>query len=112
MVCSATWSASTPEALVTSDVRRRSTDGTRQWSMPAADDWIHRSRPWRTTPSQSTGTLAWPQKMSAAKISCGDALLAGIDDLGLRRRGGDLRRGGSGFDRIAEDDSHRYKDKG
>ena len=37
--------------------------------MPAADDWIHRNRPWRTTPSQSIGTLACPQKMSAEKIS-------------------------------------------
>ncbi len=37
--------------------------------MPAADDWIQRSRPWRTTPSQSIGTLAWPQKTSAEKIS-------------------------------------------
>ena len=37
--------------------------------MPAADDWIHCSRPCRTTPSQSIGTLAWPQKISAEKIS-------------------------------------------
>jgi hypothetical protein len=37
--------------------------------MPAADDWIQRRRPPRATPSQSIGTLAWPQKISAVKIS-------------------------------------------
>ena len=37
MVCSATWSANTPEALVTM-ISEAMTDGRRQWSMPAAED--------------------------------------------------------------------------
>ena len=54
--CSETWSANTPEALVTV-IEEPTTAGTRQWSSPAADDWIHRSRPSATTRSQGTGTL-------------------------------------------------------
>ena len=45
------------------------TAGTRQWSRPAADDWIHLSRPRATTRSQGTGTFGWPQKMSASGSS-------------------------------------------
>ena len=81
------------------------TDGTRQWSRPAADDWIHRSRPPRTTAVQSTGTLAWPQKMSARQDFLGDPLLPGVDHLGLGRGGGDLVEVPL-LDGIAEDDSH------
>ena len=67
-VCSATWSASTPEALVTT-MSDATTDGTRQWSSPAADDWIQRSRPASTTLPQGTGTFGWPQKRSAVGSS-------------------------------------------
>ena len=59
----------------------------------------------RTTPSQSTGTLAWPQKMSAAQDLVGDALLPGVDHFGRGRRGGDLLEVPR-LDGIAKDDSH------
>ena len=104
MVCSATWSANTPEALVTA-IFDSMTDGSRQWSIPAAEDWIHWSLPFWTTASQSTGTLAWPQKMSAWKISSAMRSLAGIDDLGLGGRGGDLPDMFR-FDRIAKNNAH------
>ena len=91
MVWSATWLARTPEALVTV-MSDSTTEGTRQWSRPAAEDWIQRRRPARTTSSHGTGTLAWPQKMSAVGSSIGDALLAGVDDVGMWRGGGDLVR--------------------
>ena len=71
--------------------------------MPAAEDWIHFSRPFRTTPSQSTGVLACPQKMSACEEFGGNPFLSGVDDLHLRHSGRDLANVFF-FDRVAKDD--------
>jgi len=93
-----------PRALVTV-IDEPTTLGTRQWSSPAADDWIA-AQPagGHDIIGHGTGTLGWPQKMSASGKFVGHAFLTGVHDRGCRRGGlnlGNVPR----LDGIAEDDA-------
>lgn len=103
-VCSATGSAKSPEALVTT-MSDAMTEGTRQWSMPAAEDWIQRRRPVRDGFVPRNGDLGVPQEDVGVEQFLGDAFLAGVDDFMPRSGGGQLRQV-PGFHGITDDDSH------
>jgi hypothetical protein len=82
------------------------TAGTRQWSRPAADDWIQRSRP-PERPLPGHRHL----RVAAEDVGGGQfgrhPLLAGIDERQRRGHGLDLVDV-VGLDGIAEDDAHAH----
>ncbi len=83
------------------------TEGTRQWSMPAADDWIHRKPALPHDAVPIDRHLGMAAENVGRKQFLGDSLLAGVDDLGLRHGRGDLLDVFR-FHRVAKDDANRH----
>ena len=104
MVCSATWSASTPEALVTA--MSEAIDRGDQAMVHAGGGGLDPLQPALADDAVPIdGHLGMAAEDVGREEFLGDALLAGVDDFGLRHGGGDLARclGSTG---IAEDDAH------
>ena len=104
MVCSATWSASTPEALVTA-IFDSMTEGT-QAMVHAGGRGLDPLEPSLCDDAVPVdGHLGMAAEHVGGEEFLGDPLLAGVDDLGLGGRGGDLPDVFR-LDRIAENDAH------
>ena len=102
IVCSATWSAKAPEALVTT-IGDSITVGTRQWSMPGGRRLDRLQPSLADDPLPIDGHLGMPAENVGGEDFCGNLLLRGIDDLGSRHDGGNLLQV-AGLGDVAEND--------